>query len=187
MCVSYFGNGVFNSLAPVKRGDGVDQPTRMVVEYVSSFFFFSFPPLLPKKTPLSLPPSSSPLAVRCPCCAARKSVKKKANRCGRNPAIEYMTQKYRSAPDNCCGGYKVTPSSPPPSSALPLRLTCRGMRQSRLPYADVHLHQNKVFVFFFSLQQQVFGLFFFFFYNLATAVLLELPGRVSQAAERSLH
>lgn len=93
-------------------------------------------------------------------------MKKKANRCGRNPAIEYMTQKYRSAPDNCCGGYKVTPSPPPPSSALPLRLTCRGMRQSRLPHATAHLHQNKVFVFFFSLQQQVFGLFFFFFFTI---------------------
>lgn len=53
MCVSYFGNGVFNSLAPVKRGDGVDQPTRMVVEYVSSFFFFSFPPPAKENTALS--------------------------------------------------------------------------------------------------------------------------------------
>lgn len=106
-----------------------------------AFFFFS---VLPPKTTRLLLHWCSPLRVR----GAVGEHGKEQIDAEETSAIEYMTQKYRSAPDNCCKGYKVNPPTPPPSS---LRLTCRGMRQSH-QRLRTHLSQKKQTKLFFFQQ-----------------------------------
>lgn len=99
-CVLHFGNGVFNSLAPVKRGDGVDQVeeermdgerAREVEQGVREARCAFFWCLLPKKTWLSsavFHPERCVVGVR----AARQQKEKLIPK--KSPRVENVTLKH---------------------------------------------------------------------------------------------